>query len=147
MKLLSTTLTLAFKIFFPTFWIAFFGTLLLAIFAIGERLSPLFVENGFRLAAVLFYLIGIVAWYYLFMRLKRVEVDDQFLYVTNYFKTARYPYTEIKKIEEQDVLLLKKIRIYLKKPGIFGTKIVFITTTKRWNSFVQERSDLLAHLN
>lgn len=135
---LSSNFTLMFKIFLPTLWLAFFGAAIMAfLFADISAFEhlPIFV---IRSSLLLFLLGGIVFFYFTFFRLKRVEADKEFLYITNYFKTARYPFHNVEKIEEVGILLFPIMKVYLKKGGVFGTKIPFIASKKRMLMFIEK---------
>jgi len=147
MRLISSTLTLFFKLFIPTFWITFVGFLTLAILFNNDLNIAAFKTTGFRLGIIAFFIIGVSALYYLFMRLKRVEVTESHVYITNYIKTYRYPYDSITAINESSILGFYKIRLTLAEKGSFGKNIVFIASRKRWSEFIKERPDLFAHMS
>lgn len=59
------------------------------------------------------------------MRLMRVEVDAEHVYVSNYFKTVRYTFDSIETIDDQIILLFRVPVVRLKAAGIFGKNIYF----------------------
>jgi hypothetical protein len=59
------------------------------------------------------------------MRLMRVEVDSEYLYVSDYFKTARYTFDSIERVEDQVILIFRIPVVRLKAAGIFGQNIYF----------------------
>jgi hypothetical protein len=65
------------------------------------------------------------------LRLKRVEVDDQFVYVSNYFRSYRYPWEDIDRLGKQDFIVLQFIHIRLKAPGSFGRTMTFLSSKRR----------------
>ncbi len=71
------------------------------------------------------------------MQLKRVDMDEDFMYVSNYFKTFRYTYPSIEKIKERDFLLFYTIHVHLKEAGEFGKKIVFISRSKKLDRYLK----------
>ena len=71
------------------------------------------------------------------MQLKRVDMDEDFMYVSNYFKTFRYTYPSIEKIKERDFLLFYTIHVHLKEAGEFGEKIVFISRSKKLDRYLK----------
>lgn len=146
MKQVSSSLTLFFKIFIPTFWMAFFGFFILALLRYGADQMPIFRSIEFKIGALIFYFTGLLSLYYFFMRLKRVEIDDTHIYVTNYFKTYKYPYNDIAEIKESNILFFKKIKIKLLSKGAFGQNFTFIASKKRWSEFVEEKIAMLSHL-
>lgn len=121
----SSNLTLGLKIFLPTVWVVFFGTFTLAFLFSGSTpggINPwtfrILWTIGFLL---IFLLIRQTLW-----KLKRVEIDDNFVYITDYFKTARYPFHNIKKIQSFSMGFMWVGVIHFKVPGIFGPRSFFI---------------------
>ncbi|MEZ4983528.1 MAG: hypothetical protein R2795_00575 [Saprospiraceae bacterium] len=135
MQRLSTNATLFFKLFVPVFWMSFFGALTLAILIKGGALAPVFADPLFRVGAVVFYLSGLVVFYFLLFPLKRVECDADFLYVTNYFKTFRYPWDSIAHFSESTFLFFTIVTIHLPQAGHFGANMRFIASQKHYRDF------------
>ncbi len=141
MQRVSSNLTLFFKIFIPVLWTVFFGAMLIAIFVMKEEL---FAGNtlSFRIGAVLFYVSGLIMYYFLLFNLKRVEFSEEHAYVTNYFKTYRYSWDSIVKFEETSFLTFTITTIVLKEPGLFGEKMTFLASRRLYNKFKQEHPEV-----
>ncbi len=146
MRRLSSSATLALKIFFPTFWIVFFGLFTVAVLLSGMGKAPLLGSIYFKVGALIFYLLGVTLLYLTVMQLKRVEIDDEFVYVTNYFKNYRYPYQDIEKITEQDYLLFKTARLTLVNRGSLGRRITFLQSKQKFEDFVKSYPKLASKL-
>ena len=146
MRRISSSATLALKIFFPTLWIVFFGAFTLAILFISIDRSPLLGNWIFKTGIVLFYLLGIGTLYISVMSLKRVELDDEFFYITNYFKTYRYPYRNIEKLVEHDYNIFRIGQIHLVEPGHFGKRITFVESKQKFEDFVKSFPELSSKL-
>lgn len=124
---LSSTLTLFWRIFVP-----FFGT----VFLTGLTAAFLFVEAEdlylpipvvwARVIVVALWLSWIYFVYRTIWRLKRVDADDTHVYVTNYWATVRYPWQDIERYEEKKRLGRRVINFYLRAPGKFGSVISFL---------------------
>lgn len=123
---ISSNATLGLKIFIPTVWVVFFGAFTMAfLLGFGESGSML-GSWLFRIVWTLgFVLVLLVIWRTLW-KLRRVEVDTDFVYITDYFKTARYPFHNIGKVSSQSLGIFKLGVITYKVPGIFGKKSYFI---------------------
>ena len=98
MQHVSSSATVFLKFALPTVWIVFFGSLCV-VFWLFDTITvvagmPL---STFRIVLPAFFILGVLALYWSVMRLKRVEMDEQFIQVTNYFKHYRYPYHQIEK--------------------------------------------------
>lgn len=146
MQRVSTNLTLFFKFFIPVFWIVFFGAFTITAFAYKSEYYGDIPGGPFRIGAVFFFVSGVVLLLFTLMRLKRVEMDDHFVYATNYFKNFRYPYHNIEKIEESKFLFLTNVIIHLKTPGSFGKQIRFIASNVHYRSFWEQHPELREQL-
>lgn len=142
MQRISTNATLFFKFFIPVFWLVFFGAFLLAVFTQGAEVASIFGNTGFRIGAVSFYLSGIILFYFTLFPLKRVEADDESVYVTNYFKTYRYSWDSVASVTASGFLLFLVANIHLKEKGGFGKKLPFIASKKLYREFWAEHPDL-----
>lgn len=143
MQRISTNATIFFKFFIPVFWLVFFGAFLVAVFVYGSEMASGLASTGFRVGAVSFYLSGLVLFYFTLFPLKRVEADTDFLYVTNYFKTFRYPWHNIERITDSTFLFFTISRIELKEKGNFGKKMTFMASNRLYQDFWEERSELV----
>ncbi len=141
MNRLSSSITLILKLFFPIFWIVFFGSFTMA-FVLYDGYNQMFSSTIFKIGVVLFFLTGIGLLYISFWQLRRVEVDDSFFYVTDYFKTIRIPFSFVSKISENNWLLFSTLTIKLNQKGHFGKKIHFIQSKKNVDNFLRNRLDL-----
>lgn len=137
MKRISSSATLFFKIFLPTSWIVFFGAFTFAVMISGVGKSPLFGNWIFKLGLLASYLLGLIVLYLTLMRLKRVEIDPEYLYATNYFRAVRYPLVDIERITEMSLIFIHLGSIHLKERGIFGKKILFLQSRQKFADFVK----------
>lgn len=144
----SSSLTLLLKFGIPTAWLVFFGAMTAAMWftndinAIGDLPVGLFRI----IFTVSFVLIALII-YWALMRIKRVEMDGHFFYVTDYFKHVRYPYHQIEKVVEKDYLFFKVIHITLKNAATFGKKITFVSSRERFDLFLKEHPQVIEQLN
>ena len=142
MERVSTNLTLFYKFFVPIFWIVFFGAFTVAVFVYQFEYFGNIPKWPFRILVLAFFLSGVVMFFFTLMRLKRVEMDDLYVYVTDYFKNYRYPYHNIEKFQESSFLILQIVTIHLKEPGQFGKKITFISSKNRYEDFFRSHPNL-----
>ncbi len=138
MQRVSTNLTLFYKFFIPVFWIIFFGAFTTASFFYGEEMSSGIPVRSFQIGTVLFFLSGALVLALTLMRLKRVEMNQDFVYVTDYFRNFRYPWHNIEQINEVRFLFLNLVTIRLKTPGTFGKRITFIASKSGLKNFWKE---------
>jgi hypothetical protein len=130
MERLSSNTTLFFNLFLPVFWSVFFGAFTLAVFLADEMYFSFLPVKTFRLGMLFFYLSGLAVIYVTLLRIKRVEMSSDSLYVTNYFKTARYPISTIAHLEWRRLLGISLGIFTLKTKGIFGQRIFFLGRKK-----------------
>lgn len=128
MERVSTRLTVFLKFFFPTIWIVFFGTLTLIILVSDNIVISGYSQSMFRLLVLAFFLTGTGFLYYAFMSLKRVDMDNQYMYVTNYLKAFKYPFHNVASIREKDFILFKAVTVIFREEGSFGKRITFLTS-------------------
>jgi hypothetical protein len=147
MNRLSSNLTLFLKFFIPVFWIVFFGAFTTASMMYQFEYFGNIPAKAFRMGVLLFYLSGVVMFVFTLMRLVRVEADEQFLYVTNYFKTARYPYHNIEEVQESDFLGFMLINVVFKEAGIFGKRINFVASKQLYRAFWEQHPDQKAAIS
>ena len=67
-------------------------------------------------------------------RLKRVQVDDEAIYVSNYWSEVRIPLTEISHYTQSYLSRPPTVTIHLRSTSPVGQRIVFIRHF-RWNLF------------
>lgn len=131
MHQVSSNLTLLLKFFIPVFWIVFFGAFTIAVLASQNPYFGNIPAFVFKLGILTFYLLGMLVLYMYFLRLKRVEMDEQFVYVSNYFRSFRYPWEDIEDLSNRDFTLFQLIRIRLKGSGSFGRSMTFLASRRR----------------
>lgn len=138
MKRVSTNFTLFYKFFIPVFWMVFFGATTLAVLMMEHESVGDIPAETFKIGMLVFFLTGVIFLYWALLSLKRVEMDEHFVYVTNYFKTARYPYHQIERIEVGSFPIFHPVTVYLKSKGIFGKKFTFVPSRQKF-SFILEK--------
>jgi len=115
------------KFVFPVLWILPFGlgTLLLWLRAdhTPQHVRWMFLF-GWVLGSALIYTGGI--------RLKRVWVESEFLYVSNYLRTVAIPLNRIWSVRESRWLIPGVIKVTFRDPTPFGDRIYF---KARWEFF------------
>lgn len=140
----SSNWTLFLKILLPIVWGVFFGLTTIVFWISKEPSVGSISMFNFRLLMTSFFITGMTVLYFSLMQLKRVEVDENFLYITNYKDTARYPFHNIEKLEEADYFIFKTVHVYFKEAGIFGKKVVFLSNQFRLKEVLAKRSVLAA---
>lgn len=138
MQRVSSSATLILKFFIPTFWIVFFGLVTIGLFAVEFDYMGRIPASYLQFGMLSIYLTVLLLMWFSIMNLKRVEMDEESLYATNYFKTFRYPYTSIKEVKKKNFLFFKTLTFYLKDKGSFGTSFTCVQSEKLFEDFIQE---------
>jgi len=146
MKVVSSSWTVVLKFFLPSIWITMFSTLTIAAMISDEPILAGMAINVFRIWIVLFLVLGVALLYWAVIRLKRVELDEKYLYVSNYRQNLRYSFDSIEKITERDWLFFKTVHIQLKEAGRFGKKISFVASRKRLDLFLKRHPQVASQL-
>lgn len=60
------------------------------------------------------------------VKLKRVSIDDDYLYVTNFLKGIVVPLSEIEEVKQNKWYQSKFVKIKLRHPTEFGSEILFM---------------------
>jgi hypothetical protein len=129
MNRLSSNATLFWKIFVPVFYMSFVGLFILAVTVLNDELTT-FSSIWIKLLMVIIYLIFITLMYFTIMDLKRVEATELDMYVSNYFKTYKYPKSAIENVSSKNFGIFNIITLTMKEKTSMGKKIRFIADKK-----------------
>ena len=130
-------MTLVFVLFVPIFLGVMLGSL--AIYGLSRGWPPAYYLTGFLL------LVGPL-YYLLVMRLRRVEMGASEVYMTDFFRHARYDWLRVAQVREQRMPLLTIVHIDFAEPGRFGSPVRFLASQSRWRIFKEEHPDLAARI-
>lgn len=124
---LSAGSTLFWRVFIPIFGTVFLSGLLLTFLLIPEE--ELYLP--FPLLWGRLFLVAVWTLWLLFIRrtlwrLKRVDANSTHFFVTNYWLTVRYPWSDVEKITTSRHLGRRIATLWLRAPGRFGQKISFL---------------------
>ena len=147
MQRLSSNLTLVFKLFIPTSWVSFFGLFTLVIFIADTTDMPLLASPYFKFGFLAFFLIFLVLIYFTIFQLKRVEYQGNEIFVTDYFKTIKFPVTNIDRISTMNLFIFKVVWFHLRAKGIFGKRIPFIAKKTTFALFEANFQNLSRSVN
>ena len=137
---LSSNMTLAWRVFLPVFGTVFFTGLVVALWVTTEE--DLYLSYPIwwpRLAVVAIWLGWLLYAYKSLWPLKRIDADDTHLYVTNYWLTVRYPWTDVERMEEVKRMGRRTVLLHLKASGRFGRIIQFLPGS-RYREWLEEHA-------
>ncbi len=135
MQRVSSNWTLFYRLFLPSFWLVFFGALTIALFNINAGYFQAGGGRYIRLGLLLLVILSFVVFYFTVFRLKRVELNAESIYVTNYFRHYRYPINNVAKITEKNYGFIKIGVVHLKEKGSFGKTLAFMISKTEYQHF------------
>ncbi|MBK9335368.1 MAG: hypothetical protein IPM98_01790 [Lewinellaceae bacterium] len=135
---LSSSMTLFWRVFLPVFGTVFFTGLLVALWVTTEEdLYLSYPIWWLRTIVLTIWLVWLFFARTTLWPLKRVDADDAHLYVTNYWLTVRYPWTDVERMDETKKMGRRIAQLHLKAPGRFGQVIKFLPGS-RYREWMQE---------
>jgi len=131
---LSSNSTIVWRVFLPVF-VSMFLLAFVVLFWFGidpddyGTTTSLWWSRGISLVALL-------VWSWLLYRyiwpLKRVEANDAYVFVSDYWNTVRYLWADVQQIEDKKLLGMPYVRLYLRSSGRFGAIIHFLPARHYW---------------
>lgn len=142
LKKLSSTTTIFLKLFFPIFWVVFFGSITVALF--------IYTPEGLNTRGQYFrwfWFAVFIGWsalmYFTVFRLKRVEGDSTGLVISNYFKHIFLPFESIQSFNDRRFGPFLLVWVKFNRPTLFGKSIYFLASRTRFNDFVAANAQRL----
>ena len=143
MQRVSSQLTIVMRIVLPTIWFtSILSIVVLLGFAINGK-AGLFGNPFIWIGLLLILGCGFAFIKLLLWRFYRVDMDRSFVYVSNYFKTYKYPFTAVESITDSKTLPGRVFCIHLKTKGSFGKNIYFLASQVLWQDFQKEHPGLI----
>lgn len=121
-------MTMVITLFFPTLSLVFLGLIAFVTMFSDEYLGPFPTLVYSRFIFLMVFIVYFIFLYFTILRFKRVELAQNQLLVSNYFKTYAYAYTDIEKLRSINLFVLKIWVIKLRYKGKFGRRIPFIVS-------------------
>lgn len=134
----SSNMTLILTLFLPTISLVFLGLIAVASIFSDDYLGPFPALSFSRFIFLGVFIIYFIFLYFTFLKLKRVELGNDHLLVSNFFKTYSYKYKDIESLKMINLLVIKLWIIKLKYKGKFGRRIPFILNKAQMNYCLQK---------
>ena len=136
-------MTIFLRIALPTIWLTTILSIVILLSWAVRGKAGLFGNPFIWIGLLLilgtgFAFIRLVLW-----KFYRVDMDSRHIYVSNYFKTYKYPFSEIESISDSKTLPGRVYLITLKAKGSFGKKIYFLAAQVLWQDFQKENPGLI----
>jgi hypothetical protein len=142
MTRVSSGWTLVLKIFLPVFYGVFMLTWTVATIKAGDEVSPLFESLFYKVTMIGLFIIGMLIVRFTVWRLKRMDISNPYIYVTDYFKTFRYTMNSIESMNTFSIGWLKFLSIKLKEKGSLGKRFIVLLEKSMWDSYLDAHPDL-----
>jgi hypothetical protein len=124
MDVVSSSLTFFYKFVFTTVWSGGFGVGTLMMFLSGR---PDTHEARWVFATA--WAIGTAFIWSICARLKRVELDDRTLRISNYRNEIAVPVTQVAGVRQNRLINLRPVTVTFKDETRFGRSVTFIPRT------------------
>ncbi len=146
MQRVSSNSTIILKIFVPTIWATFFLTFSIALLINDPQdLHGILSHPMFRWYFIGFVIIFFLLMYLTVIRLKRVELAKEGIYVSNYFKTYRYDYKDLKEIKLSNFGLFTLARFKMMSKTKMGKTIPVLLKRRYFEEFVLSYPEVFAN--
>jgi hypothetical protein len=136
MQRVSSQLTIMLRIFLPTVWFTLMLSIVILLMWTVRGKAGLLANPFIWVGLLLILGCGFVVVYFFLWRLYRVDMDDRYMYISNYFRTYKYPFSDIETISDSGALPGRLFRITLKAKGSFGRHIYFLAAQVLWQDFL-----------
>jgi hypothetical protein len=143
MDRVSSSLTIVLRIVLPVVWLVTILSLVILLSIAVSGRAEIF-SNPIIWGSLLFILAsGFAFIYFLLWRFYRIDMDNKSVYISNYFKTFKYPFTDVKSISGISTFPDRIFHMELKSKGSFGKHIYFLASQKLWQDFVEKHPQQL----
>jgi|GEM_PF-4731042 len=134
-KTISTSITIFLKLI-PIFYIIIFGVIVVfnAIKNFGSNVFYFLIIS---------YILGIIYFYFVFLRIKEIKINDNYIYISNFFNEIQIEKTEIKKINYFHLHSPPIIWLSFKNKTKFGKRISFIPIIFRYYEIIEELNNFI----
>ncbi|MEO6133073.1 MAG: hypothetical protein ABIQ02_14595 [Saprospiraceae bacterium] len=141
MDRVSSSLTILLRIVLPTVWLVTILSLVVLLSVAVSGRAEIF-SNPIIWGTLLFILgSGFAFVYFVLWRFYRVDFDNTSIYFSNYFRTFKYPLSDILSIKGIGLMPNRIYHIELKSRGTFGKHIYFLASQKLWQDYVDRHSE------
>ena len=125
-RTLSSAQTFWVKFVFPWIWILLFGMGTFSLWTVPHPNMPAEIPWIFLAA----WLVGLVFTLWICADLKRVRMDQDTLYISNFRREIAVPLSEIDSVTENRWIRSHPVKIWFRHPTEFGDKVTFMPTVR-----------------
>lgn len=137
MNRLSSSATIILVIFVPVFYFVFFGSFTASMWLVDSEEFAMGTVWFIRIGLLVLFLLFLTLIYFYCMKLKRVEYDQENLYVTNFIQTIKIPFAQVKQFSSRPIGKYRMVKIELLHSGYFGRVIRVFSDVDKLQLFEQ----------
>ena len=141
MNRLSSNFTLFYKMFIPIIYFTFIGAIAFVVAFVNIEENAIFGSWTVKFIFLTFFVLMLLLMWFTIADLKRVELEGEYLYVTNYFNTYRYHISGVEKIKTYELGIFEVISLHMKTRTKMGKKIRFLSESSEVGSVLQHLLD------
>jgi hypothetical protein len=134
-RTISSGQTFFVKFIFPAFWITVFGAGTLGLFLASFRDNTDAALESMKWLFLAMWLLGSAFLYWSCARLKRVRMDGESLYISNYREEIRVALHDVSAVSENRWLSIHPVTVEFCGDSAFGNRIVFIPKVRWWGAW------------
>ena|SRR5687768_11343836 len=146
MDRVSSQLTIFLRIALPTIWLTTILSLMVLLASAVRGKAQVFSNPVVWLGFFFVLATGVSFIYFFLWHFYRVDMDERYVYVSDYFRTYKYSFSDIESIRPASWAPTRIFTIRLKSKGTFGRDIHFLASQKLWNDFIDEHPDVFKDL-
>lgn len=146
MDRVSSQGTIFLRIALPTVWLATILSLVVLLGWAVRGKAQIFTNPIIWGVFLIILLTGFAFIHFVLWRVYRVDMDSHYVYVSNYFKTFKYPFNDVKEIRDSKLLPGRVFIIELKSKGTFGKQVAFLASQRLWKDYLLEHPHVFQNL-
>jgi hypothetical protein len=148
MQRVSSQFTIILRVVLPTIWITSIISLVVLLSWAVQGKASIWSHPSLWIAILVILGCGFAFIKFLLWKFYRIDLDSRSVYVSNYFKTFKYPHTDIESIKGTKFYPGHIFRITLKSKGSFGKQIYFLASRELWLDYLKEHPEFrLSYFN
>ena len=131
MRTFSSSLTFFYKYIFTLVWVGFFGFGTISMFLSDSS------SDAPKYQFLFTWIIGTLLVYLICGRLKKVQIEDRKVYISNYFQSTEIDISALKSVSGSIFLAPELVWFKVEPSSIFGQTIIFMPPLRIFCGFTQ----------
>lgn len=140
MERYSSNLTLFYVIFLPVFGWVFLLASTLASFLGPVMSDEVYISDYVKYGVLTVFILLTFFIIFFAFRLKRLEADEEKIYLSNYFVTTMMPLENIEKVTITDLIVMRIATIHLISKSRWGQKIKVLERENMFQKYCENHN-------